>query len=206
MRRSKKPAEPPATDTERQLVSTRLLDEVFAGLEPVYRPTVLDLGPGDPNTVSYLSQFNARVFFLDLTDSPELFNAPDDISPADALALMEEHLYIPPDTLFDILLFWDYLHLLNQPMLEALATYLQPFIHPAARGYGFGTMRRTGNPSLNRYGIHSSDKLIPRPSLNADLPYHSHSQQKLAAHFLCMQISKATLLREGDLELLFTAY
>ncbi|MEM9622971.1 MAG: hypothetical protein AAF993_15070 [Pseudomonadota bacterium] len=207
MRLSKKPAKTaeaaqPADKPE--TVNSRLLPEALTGLESEQRLAILDLGPGDAATVSFFSQFNARMFFLDLLDCEEIIDPPEDLSLADAIKICQRHIKLPHDVYFDVVLLWDYLHYLQVPMLEALSATLQSHLMRHARGYGFGALHGDQPLQRIRYGIAGAAALVSRPP-EPHVPFKAYSQQRLNEHFLCMRIGKATLLQEGRLELLFEA-
>ncbi len=203
MRLSKKPdkAKPPA---EPEWVTSRLLPDALAAIEGEKRITVLDLGPGDASTVNFLAQYNARIHFLDLLDCPEVVHPPDELTLASAIKISQRNISLPRDVRFDVILFWDYLHYLQLPMLEAMSATLQSHLLKSTRGYAFGALHSDQQLDHSPFGIAGMDKLVPRPA-QGQSGIKAYPQQRLSEHFLCMRIAKATLLREGRLELLMEA-
>jgi len=194
----------PVTSDTPNTVTSRLLPEVFAGFEEGDSITVLDLGPGSASTVTYLTRYRARVIFADIIDNPNIRNPPEG---ADMAALADEitrQLGVPGGTHVDVCLVWDYLHYLNIKVIEALSSVLQPLIRPTTTGYGFGALHSREPLQGNLYGIRGDDELIAQP-MKDEPPYMPHSQQRLAESLPALRISRATLLLEGRLELLFEA-
>jgi len=186
----------------RQTITSRLLPEVFAGFEDGDAVTVLDLGPGNSQTLSYLSRFRAKVIFADLLESP-VFSADQVNVESKALAgFIERQLDLPPNTRIDVCLMWDYLHHMELVSVTALATVLEASMHDATRGYGFGALHGAHPPDNNQYGIANSHALLAVP-LAKSPAYIAHSQQHLTEHFPALRITRGTLLRQGRLELLF---
>ena len=177
------------------------MEEVFAGYDEGDRITVLDLGPGNADTIRYLSQFRARVYFADLLDHPHLSQLPEDCDDQQIAAWFEEQLAMPQDALLDVCLLWDYLHYFNLHTLEILSSVLQRQLAKGARGYGFGTLQGKPPGDTNEYGIIDSKTLTTHPVSQAH-HYFAHSQQRLSEHFPALHIVRGTLLREGRLELL----
>ena len=193
---------PKGQPTASATLASRLLPEVFAGFDELDQITVLDLGPGNTDTVNFLAHYRAKVFFTDLLNPTLLaeLHAQTDIAKVDGL--IRHQLNIPADTSIDICLLWDGLHYLELPVMEALSRIVQPLLHEDSRGYGFGTLHGRVPPDSNYYGIASTNSLVARPDTQTP-KYLPHSQKCLTDHFNALQISRATLLREGRLELLF---
>ncbi len=198
MRLNKKPAN---EDTrQEEFLTSRLLPEVFDGYQPGEKLAVLDLGGGNARTVSFLSQYQARVSFVDLLEHSEELQNPE-LSPAQSLATCTRLLNLPAGAKYDIILLWDIVHHLPLGMLEALSSVLEPHTMKHTRGYGFGSLQADRVHEPFEYGIQSAEQITLTPS---ELPaFAAHSQQQMNQKFLCMHIAKATLLREGKLELLF---
>ncbi len=175
---------------------------MFAGFEEGDRITVLDLGPGNAETLRFLSRFRARVYFADLLDHPVLREPPEDIDPGDLATALSQQLGLPGDTRLDVCLIWDYLHYLDLPLVEILSSVLRPLLAKGTRGYGFGTLHGKPPQDSNHYGITDLETLAAHP-LDTQPRYFAHSQQRLGEHFPALQIARATLLREGRLELFF---
>lgn len=215
MRADKKLHNPTNAAGHSDVLTSRLLPEVFAPFQPGDSIRVLDLGAGSADTVRYLSQYQARISFVDMLDHDALATPSDDTlatstssagsqsvpNPAQALSLCTQILNLPRDAKFDVILIWDVVHHLSVPMLEALSSVLEAHTLKHTRGYGFGSLQADRVHEPFHYGVFDHDQIAQAP---ADVPvYSAHSQQQMNQKFLCMHISKATLLQEGKLELLF---
>ena len=200
MRLNKKPANTHPETRQDELLASRLLPEVFDGFLPGEKLAVLDLGAGNARTVSFLSQYQARISFVDLLEHrEELHNS--ELSPDENLETCTRLLNLPADAKYDIILLWDIVHHLSPGMLEALSSVLEPHTLKHTRGYGFGSLQADRVHEPFEYGIENIEQITLTPST---LPaFAAHSQQQMNQKFLCMHIAKATLLQEGKLELLF---
>ena len=198
MRRLDTPKREPTATT----LTSRLLPELFAGFDESDQLTVLDLGPGNADTVNFLARYRVKVFFSDLLNHRLLAKLHAQTDIADLDDMIQQQLDIPANTTIDICLLWDGLHYLELATMEALSRVMQPLLHDDSRGYGFGTLHGRVPPDSNRYGIAGTNSLVARAA-NKTPRYIPHSQQYITNHFNALQISRATLLREGRLELLF---
>jgi len=160
------------------------------------------LGPGNAETLQFLSRFRARICFADLLDNPILCNPPEELDATELAATLTRQLAVPAETRINVCLLWDYLHYLDLPLVEILSSVLQPLLAKGARGYGFGTLHGKPPGDANHYGIVNAETLVPHP-IDQQHRYFAHSQQSLSEHFPVLQIARGTLLREGRLELFF---
>ena len=184
------------------IIQSRLMPELLSGFEPGQRLTVLDLGPGNPSTVNFFSQFASKIIFADLLDHPIIRNPPQDIDTTTLSGFITRQIAMPPGSQVDICLLWDFLHYIDLPTIAALSSVIKPWLHGNSAGYGFGALHGTRPSDTNDYGIHAIDALAARPT-EAQPTYFAHSQQRLNEHFVALKIVRGTLLREGRLELLF---
>ena len=189
-------------------IATRLLPEVFAGIEADSPLTVVDLGPGCAATLNFLGRYRAKVFFADLPSClPLAAGAYQEDDRDNLIRIAREHIGLAEDTRVDICLLWDYLHLLDTPRLEVLSAALAPHVHRGSRAHGFGALHSNRPPDIGHFGIADLHHLTP---LTSDAPfapqsYHTHTQMHIAEHFTCFRIARGTLLQEGRLEILFEA-
>ena len=198
--RTKRPSAARAKTT----MSTQLLADVFALCDPDAAPVhVLDFGSGTGATVNFLTTYRAKVYFADMLDQPLDIAVTEDASVLQTQELLAAQLALPEGVQFDVVLFWDFLHMLDITQLEALSSILYPHLHRNTRGYGFGTLRPSEQLQPSRFSIAALDQLEISPVAGAE-PFVAHSQQRLNEHFFAMQVARATLLQEGRLELLFT--
>ncbi|MCZ6641270.1 MAG: hypothetical protein O7F71_06815 [Gammaproteobacteria bacterium] len=177
-----------------------LLPMLFDGLDTAKGLTVFDVGPAVPETVDFFAQFKCRLFFADLL--PDL---PTDKSPEEGNANFGELLTYPPETRFDICLFWDFLNFLDIKMLRAFNFALTPHIHDNTRAHCYGRFSRR-SPAMNQqFGIRKIDEVVVRNS-HASLPtYYPRGYADLRDTMGCFNFSRSMLLREGRLEILMYA-
>ncbi len=184
-------------------LSSQLLPRVFAPWEPPARLQVLDLGGGEASTLEFLSQYDLQIFFADLLRDPPGWRPEEELSEQEIQDKLTIELGLQAGGQFDVILFWDYLHYLDTLALGALSNVLYPHVHAQTRAYALGAMHSTGQIEKHCYAIVDAQSLIVRPTTN-EAHYYAHSQQGLNDHFTALRISRATLLRNGRLELMFT--
>ncbi len=203
------PANPTSSPDLRVRVSSRLLANALAGvLERHEQLTILDLGPGSAGTVDFFAELDCptRITFADChslaTDLAHAANAESPPSFASKVLLAAQHMGL--DEPIDLVLLWDYLHYFDLESIEVLSSALQPYIHNKTRGYGFGTLHSDQGIKPYNYSIASDTEVFLQPRAEQALPF-SPSQQALTDNFICLRISRGTLLQEGHLELLLEA-
>ncbi|MDA1075689.1 MAG: hypothetical protein O3A63_13150 [Proteobacteria bacterium] len=170
-----------------------LLFEPFVNQE---RITVLDVGPGSPETVNYFSQFRCRLMFADLYSGLNTQTEPD----------FEDLLAFPEDTRFDICLLWDVLNYMSVDEVVAFSAHLQPFLHENSHGHGYGAFSRSKPILVSRYGVATSREVIVRPDVDSTLTApHPHVQAEISSLLSCFSLKRRTLLQGGRLEFLLQA-
>ncbi|MFV2089338.1 MAG: hypothetical protein ACC642_01660 [Pseudomonadales bacterium] len=173
---------------------------LLEGIEDRERLFVLDVGSGSQSTVDFFSQYNARIHFVDLFSNELFICPPEEIDEESACLSFIEYMDLPAEVTFDICLFWDALHRIDLVALQGLSRALCPHVDGRTLGYGFGTLYAQTLEHC-RYGICDQDHLTVRP-VEAHGRFYSHTQQQLSEYFTSLTIQRATLLREGRLELL----
>jgi len=192
-------------------VSSRLLPLLMERLESRDRLHVLDLGSGSQGTLNFFSDRNAAIHFVDLFSSELVIEPPEALNTVEACEQLTRYLRLPEGVIFDVCMFWDALHYLSPVGLEGLSRALAPHVGANTLAYGFGSLAsgaRGEEPDWRpekqgcRYGIEDQDHLRLTP-IERQGVYQAHTQQQLDEYFPALTIQKATLLREGRLELLF---
>ena len=196
------------TTASRYHLTSRLLPKVFADIDQRKSIQVLDLGGGSGQTVAFFSSLptKSRIVFADALALNDVWlNTIEDeeVDFSQAVEAWRLHLGLNPADKIDYLLLWDYLHYFKPAAVEALSSALLPHIHQKTKGYGFGSLHSDMPMPGGTYALDTAERLLIKP-YPEPLPY-GHSQQIIADHFMCMRISRGTLLREGHLELLFEA-
>ncbi len=171
---------------------------------------VLDASGGSQGTVDFFSGRKARIHFLDLCGCPLVADPPEAVEVAEAAEVFRRYLDLPPDLLFDVCLFWDTFHHMDLAILQGLSQALAPHFDERTLGYGFGALHagaaagQVGHGRKTqryRYGLINGADLLLRQD-DTDLPYHAYTQRQLNDYFPALTTQRATLLREGHLELL----
>jgi hypothetical protein len=182
---------------------SQLLSSLFAPFDLDRRLTVLHIGPALPETVEFFSRFRCKLFFVDLfselpLEADEETGLPLEQQIADLLAL-------PPETRFDICLFWDVFNFLDSRAVSALMGALRPHLHSESLAHGFAVYNLKSPQGGKFYGIRECNALNVRnrPSM---LPgYAPHPQSKLKTLLNCFNFHRSVLLADGRLELLLRA-
>lgn len=192
-----------------ELRQTLLLPLLFERFDPDQPITVLDVGNGVAETVSFFTEFRCRLNFADLYETPGLDEVPDEDAEAHFEARFTELLGHPAGSAFDICLFWDFLNYLPIPALRGFSRALRPHLHRGTMGHGFGAFKATAPaladdvPELGlTYGVRARDELIVRPRSDGRSAAHAHSRKVLGEAFTSFEIVRGTLLQEGAMELL----
>lgn len=207
LRRPGRPAQT-TQDATPARVTSRLLASALEDLsDRTERITVLDLGSGAAGTVEYFASLDCptRLIFGDsqalLDVLPQAASEDEPYPFAKVVRAFTQHLGLEEQMPIDLILLWDYLHYFDLQTIEALSSALQPHIYSGTRGYGFGTLYNDRGINPYNYAIANESEVFMQPAAQASLPY-GHSQQALGENFICLRISRGTLLQEGHLELL----
>lgn len=210
LRRTSDKVETTQKSSESQVASRLLAQALEATTERTECINVLDLSGGSSGTVSFFSNLECptHLIFADCQDLVKAINEADankdgPLPFTQRVALCRAHLALPKGSQLDLILIWDFLHYFNKTTLEALSNALQPHIHHATRGYGFGSLHSDRGIKAYNYAIASENSIFMHSKGGAasTLPY-AHSQQQLTENFVCLRIGRGTLLQEGHLELL----
>lgn len=199
---------PEVEDLGPKRLTSRLLPQLFEGIEDKESVSVLDLGGGTPATLAFFSNLEvpARVIFGDVITQSQNFKPEGGEAAVNFDSVVQrwrDYLDLDAADQVDYLLIWDFLHYFEPPVIEALSYALQPHLHRSTKAYGFGTLRSDRPLNGSRCAVSDATSLNMTPS-KEPLPF-SHSQQVISENFVCLQITRATLLQEGHLELLFEA-
>lgn len=181
---------------------SKLFGALFSLMDVNRRLTVLEIGPAMPETVEFFSQYRCRLHFVDLFSEPFVRDEQADLSEKELRHAFEERFRFPPDTRFDLCLFWDFLSYLDDPALRAFNSALRPWIHAGTRAHGFGVHHLAIRLDNIHYGILNKDSFSVRPRLVEQMSYHPHSQIEMHEMFNCFDFERGLLLPDGKLEML----
>lgn len=179
-----------------------LLSSLLENIDEDRRLTVFDAGSALPETVDFFSRFKCRLYFADLYSEDLLRQQHEEVF-ADKLedqfaALLD----FPKSTKFDICLLWDVFNYLDSPALRAFSKALNPFLHSGTGIHGFSTLRASTVLANQQFSIQRQDHLKVRPRTTKQLRYCPHPQAELKKLLYGFDVSKATLLSNGLLEML----
>jgi hypothetical protein len=185
---------------------TSLLSGLLADFDEDYRLTVFDVGPALPETVDFFSQFRCRLYFADLYsdifDADVLGQEKDETSADDLSKYFASQFDYPAETRFDICLFWDVLNYLDSPALLGFSRALNPFLSKNTGIHCFSTLKASIKLPNQQFSIKQPDCLNLRPREGMQAPCYPHPQIELNKCLYGMDVSKATLLSNGLLEML----
>lgn len=183
-------------------LQSKLIASLVGEPEPGHRLTVLDIGPADPETVTFFSQFKCRLHFCDLFSEQILHEQRDELEEKELARRFIELLDFPADTKFDICLFWDIFDYLDNPAIDAFNAALRPFIHTGTRAHGFGSMNGKTIIPNQSYGLKSVETLQIKQVPDRQLMGYPHPQAELKKILSDFDIRKGILMSDGRLEML----
>jgi hypothetical protein len=194
---------------------SKVFPSLFDHLDGKKRLTVLDVGPAQPETIDFFSQFKCRLHILDLYTEPLICEVPDaaakkkmakeKLAAKTLLQQFQDVLKFPSRTQFDICLFWDILNYMDAPALRAFGGALWPYIHPHTHAHAFG-VHNVDTPLENcQYGVRRKEVLTMRPRFGKQLPVYPHPQAVLNEQLLNFDLERGVLLPDGKLEMLLRA-
>jgi hypothetical protein len=182
---------------------SKLLSTLFEHIDEEARITVLHIGPALPETVEFFSRYRCKLYFLDLFGELPIL-AEEDV-PLSLEKQFAELLQFPPDTYFDITLFWDLFNYMSSDAITAFLITLRPYLRPGSLAHGFA-VHNLRNPASERvYGISDLDALNVRQRPISLPGYAPHPQSRLKSLLSCFQFDRSVLLSDSRLELLLSA-
>ena len=151
---------------------------------------MLDVGTGRQDTIEFLTRYRCRVYFLDLDEVAAGNQA--DCAGAFAAALAEY-----PGELFDVCLFWDFLHRLNAEQLQDLSFALEPYVYSQTRAHSIAHFLTPIDFRIR--GINELAAFKGKPRF-----YAPWSQTRFAQSFSALNIAADELSLDGCLEMLLS--
>jgi hypothetical protein len=182
---------------------SKLLPSLFKHIDGGELVTVFHVGPALPETVDFFSNYRCKLHFVDL------FSALPIVWNEETTALLEqqleEMLTFPPDTRFDVCLFWDLFNYLNSDTIGVFLTALRPYLKDNSLAHAFSVHNLKTRQNSHLYGIQRLDVLSFRQRLAAPRGYAPHSQNQLKQLLHCFKLERSVLLADSRLELLLHA-
>ena len=170
------------------LIQSDLLPRAFDAFQGNDCIHVLDVGLGVPDTLNFLTQFRCKVYFLDLF---EVLN--EDTKAGAAKAAFDAH----GEVLFDVCLFWDLLHRLNDAQLAALSAALETHIFSETKMHSICNFSEVDGWDYRIRGISQLEKIRSKPK-----GYLDWSFTRLAEQFPCARVVADQHAADGCLEML----
>lgn len=182
-----------------------LFPTLIKKIDPDRRLSVLEIGPAFPETMEFFSHFKCRLHFAGMYSDPLLKIQSGKSTETELVRKLVKALGFPKNTRFDLCLFWDFLNYLDDKVLRAFNTAIEPFIHQTTRAHAF-TVRTldTGLPN-QQYGINESHMFRVRPRSTKQMSLFPKTQTTLVNLLPCFDIDQGMLLPDGRLEVLMTA-
>lgn len=178
------------------------MSSLFAEVDEDRCLTVFDVGSALPETVEFFSQYRCRLYVADLYTEDVVVKQNDEAIAGDLYGRFTELFSYPAFTRFDICLLWDLPNYLDKSALRAFSKALHPFLSGGTRIHGFSTLKASTKLPHQQFGIQRADCLNVRPREGQQLPYYPHPQAELKKLLYGMDVSRATLLSNGLLEML----
>jgi hypothetical protein len=183
--------------------SSKLLPSLFGHIDEGETVTVFHVGPALPETVDFFSSYRCKLHFIDLFSELPLVTNGDSASKLHHP--FEELLEFPPDTRFDICLFWDLFNYLNVEAIHAFMTALRPYLKTSSLAHVFSVHNLKADQDSHLYSINQLDTLSFRSRRTALPGYAPHSQSRLKELLHCFTLERSVLLADSRLELLLQA-
>lgn len=182
---------------------SKLLPFLFKHIDEGELVTVFHVGPAQPETVNFFSNYRCKLYFMDLFSTlPTLYDEDSTSSPEQQL---EQVITFPPGTRFDVCLFWDLFNYLNSDAIGALLTAIRPHLTASTVAHAFSVHNLRTAQNAQVYGIQQLDILSLRPRCAVPEGYAPHSQNQLKQLLHCFKLQRSVLLADSRLELLLQA-
>jgi hypothetical protein len=179
---------------------SKLLPSLFEHIDEDQRLTVFHAGPALAETVDFFSRYRCRLHFVDLfAELPIVANEEGNPSLGQQFG---DLLQIPPDTRFDICLFWDLFNFLGSEAITAFIKELRPYLRSGCLAHGFSVHNLKTDQSNQLYSIRETDTLRLRTRQTTLPAYAPHNQGQLKTLLSGFTFERSVLLPDSRLELL----
>ena len=171
--------------------STRILPQVFDGLDTAKKLSVLDVGPAEPVTVDFLHRFRCQLYVANLFDRS---------APEQGVEPFSAFLDVHSSVRFDVCLLWDYINYPDDAAFAEFVSALGNHVHERSRIYAVGAYSTEVPLRAHRYAITSVHRLAIRP-VPEQVP-HARSQNDVVKAMPRFFVHRAALRRDNRLEFL----
>ena len=192
----------PTTSRNQQ---TLLFPSLIKRIDPDRRLSVLEIGPGLPETIEYFSQFKCRLHFAAMYTDPVLQMQTGEYTENELAEHLTQSFGFPKGTRFDLCLFWDFLNYLDDKALRAFNTAISPYLHKTTRAHAFTVRTLDTSFSNQQYGIEQAHMFSIRPRKGTQARTFPHTQAILVNLLASFDIDQGMLLPDGRLEVLMSA-
>lgn len=186
-------AEAPATGE----VGTTLLDVIYARFEERDGISLLDLGEARGSNVEFYSQFSRKIFvqgiFSALRERGEFSTQP----------AITELIQLPPTSKCDLVMVWDLLPFIGQPLCDELFSYLRNHLAEGAMVYLLLPKHTTVYETPAAISILNTYRLLWENSSTSKAQLPRCTIHTLRKALLGFKLVRSSLLKNGYEELLF---
>jgi len=190
---------------DKELLASRLLPDVLERIRENSVLTVLDVGYGVPETVDYFCERRCKLYFSGFHDTLRTARQPrpaeEAMDEARWRELFQQAMPYPPDTTFDLCLFWDFLSYLDDMPLKIFTETLAPYLNKDTVGYGYALLKNDRSVLDKTYGLVDEGQLMVRQAGLGSLQGFARPQARLARLMSGFSISHSVLRRDGLLEM-----
>ena len=185
--------------------TSKMLPTLIKRLDTRKRLTVLDLGPGRCETISFFSSYPCKLHFVDFYKENLVVQEQTELSDWDLRLKFGKLLGMKAGDRIDLVLFWDFLNYLTQPALRAFSTALRPWMHSGSVAHAFGVRADDTWLPKQRYSLISGDTFRVRSGRPVPVRSYPHTRRELGDLMPGFRIDRGTLLSDGRVELLMSA-
>ena len=170
---------------------TRILPEVFSGLDTDTPLHILDAGPAEPQSIDFLRRFRCQLYVANL------FNP---AFPAHGIESAPAFFESVGRVRFDVCFLWDYINYPDDDAFAEFVSILTDHIHEKTRLYAIGAYSAELPLRAYRYAISDTDKLAIRPA--GGIVPRPRSRNEIVKAMRQAVVHRAALRRDNRLELL----
>ncbi len=204
-----------ARTLEHHYLHTQLLGGLIDQVEECSPLLLLDVGYGVAETVAYFGERRCRLHFSGFYEllGPKKLNSELEgakgakVEEVDLeefwFGIFQKAMDYPPDTRFDLCLFWDFFSYLDTEALNGFVRALSPYVNKDTLAHCFAVSNTTTVIPEREYGVLNRDQLIFRPPGLRRPRMIPRSRSKLAEQLNILDVKHSVLHQGGMLELTF---
>lgn len=177
------------------------LQELCRLIQNLGNRSILDLGGASGGNITFWSRFSPSIHVADLHSAMPLVQPTEDgtsTGPA-----WDRILAIPESSQFDVILVWDLLNYLEQPLVVGLIQYLLRFCRRGALLFALIYDRQQMPALPTVFKIKDEENLIYEGRSSETRPCPRHQPREVQRMFAGFRVSSSFRLRHGVQEYLF---